>query len=304
MLQFNHPMPLTFTTKTSLILSLLSAILLIATGIIFSKQAELKRDNALAIQKIQELSTSLQVAETKLFEAESENATLTAMLNLTSEDLQDLNKEVKKLDRENEELEKITKTDKQLLEKYSKVYFLNEHYVPAKLKTIPSKHLITPTKPLQIHAEVLPELEDMIEEAEEDGVNLKVVSAYRSFGTQETLKSGYTQTYGAGTANAFSADQGYSEHQLGTTVDFSTPSMGASLSTTFATTEAYKWLTDHAYQYGFILSYPKGNAYYQFEPWHWRFVGTDLARKLHRTDTHFYDLEQREINEYLVEMFD
>jgi D-alanyl-D-alanine carboxypeptidase len=72
----------------------------------------------------------------------------------------------------------------------------------------------------------------------------------------------------------------------------------------FETTPAYEWLVKNAYKFGFALSYPKDNAYYIFEPWHWRFVGTDLARKLHRDGKSFYDLEQREIDEYLISLFD
>ncbi len=98
-------------------------------------------------------------------------------------------------------------------------------------------------------------------------------------------------------------DQGYSEHQLGTTVDFTTSDIGTSFSG-FEQTQAYQWLLDNAYKYGFTLSYPQGNTYYQFEPWHWRFVGKDLAERLHEEGISFYDLSQREINQYLVFLFD
>ena len=53
-----------------------------------------------------------------------------------------------------------------------------------------------------------------------------------------------------------------------------------------------------------MLSYPKGNAYYIFEPWHWRFVGKDLAKDLHRHKEYFYDWDQRDIDEYLIDFFD
>jgi hypothetical protein len=52
------------------------------------------------------------------------------------------------------------------------------------------------------------------------------------------------------------------------------------------------------------MSYPKGNEYYVYEPWHWRFVGKDLARYLHKRNKHFYDLEQRKIDEYIPTLFD
>ncbi len=133
---------------------------------------------------------------------------------------------------------------------------------------------------------------------------IQIASAYRSFDTQESLKTSYKVIYGAGSANQFSADQGYSEHQLGTAVDLITPSMKGSLTTAFDKTPASLWLNDNAYKYGFILSYPKGNTYYQYEPWHWRFVGVQLATRLHNENKHFYDLDQRDINTYLVNIFD
>ena len=109
-------------------------------------------------------------------------------------------------------------------------------------------------------------------------------------------------TYGQG-ANKFSADQGYSEHQLGTTVDFTNSTIGSDLSR-FEGTDQHAWLVKNAYKYGFTMSYPENNEYYQYEPWHWRFVGKDLARHLHRKDTYFYDMEQRDIDEYIINLFD
>jgi zinc D-Ala-D-Ala carboxypeptidase len=199
-------------------------------------------------------------------------------------------------------LDKLSKTDEELLQKYSKVYFLNENYTPSRLKLIDSDYVMPGKGEQYFHAEALPFLIEMLDDAKADGIDLSVVSAYRSFETQQELKGAYTQTYGSG-ANAFSADQGYSEHQLGTTLDITDPSTAGTY-TSFKDTEAYAWLLDNAYRYGFILSYPEGNAYYIFEPWHWRFVGTDLARDLHRADANFYDWDQRTIDEYLVSIFD
>ena len=200
-------------------------------------------------------------------------------------------------------LEKLSKTDPELLKKYSKVYFLNENYIPPKLTDIDQKYLNIKEKPQQIHAEVWPHLQKLLETAQMDGLTLQIISAYRSFGTQATLKSSYKVTYGAGTANKFSADQGYSEHQLGTTVDFTTPTIGNSF-VGFDKTNEYKWLIANAYKYGFTMSYPKENTYYAFEPWHFRFVGVALATKLHEQNTYFYALDQRDIDQYLVNFFD
>ena len=199
-------------------------------------------------------------------------------------------------------LKKLSDTDKELLKKYSRVYFLNENYVPKYLFPILSPYVYEPENEKYLSAEVWPFLQKMLDDANAAGADIRVISAYRSFGTQSALKSAYTFTYGSG-ANKFSADQGYSEHQLGTTVDLTTTKLGAGF-TAFEKTAGYAWLSENAYTYGFVLSYPKQNGYYVFEPWHWRFVGRALALKLHDENKHFYDLTQREIDEYLVSLFD
>jgi D-alanyl-D-alanine carboxypeptidase len=199
-------------------------------------------------------------------------------------------------------LDKLAKTDKELLQKYSKVYFLNEHYVPDALLVIPKDFIANKNKELYFHAKVFPFLEDLFRAAQKDGIDIKILSAYRSFGEQVSIKSNYTVVYGSG-ANRFSADQGYSEHQLGTTVDFTSSENGLVLAG-FSDTSAYKWLSDNAYKYGFVLSYPENNDYYQFEPWHWRFVGTNLARRLHEDNMNFYSLDQPTIDNYLISFFD
>jgi LAS superfamily LD-carboxypeptidase LdcB len=199
-------------------------------------------------------------------------------------------------------LQKLSQTDKELLKKYSKIYFLSENYIPSKLSRIDGQYLLNSDGELYFHGDVIPFLSVMMSDAKNAGVNLKIVSAYRSFDDQISVKTGYKVLYGSG-ANQFSADQGYSEHQLGTTVDFTTPTIKR-LVKDFENKPEYKWLTENAYKYGFILSYPKGNSYYQYEPWHWRFVGIALAKKLFDEKKSFYNLTQREIDVYLVSIFD
>ena len=200
-------------------------------------------------------------------------------------------------------LDKLAHTDKELLEKYSSVYFLNENYVPKNLRPINATYVYNTKEQEQVIDAVLPHLVDLLQEAASDRVSLRVLSGYRSYGEQSALKSTYKVTYGAGSANSFSADQGYSEHQLGTAVDFTTPSVGAPLSG-FDKTPEYIWLTTHAHLYGFSLSYPKGNTHFVFEPWHWRFVGISLAKRLHNENKTLYDLDQRDIDTYLAGFLD
>lgn len=201
-------------------------------------------------------------------------------------------------------LNKLTSTDKEFLAKYSKVFFLNENYAPARLSEIPNQYKYFDNRTMQVIPEVLPRLEKMFSDAKASGFTLYAYSAYRSFDTQQALKGQYTTIYGAGTANQFSADQGYSEHQLGTTVDIITTGLGGELTEAFGDTGAYNWLLQNAHKYGFVLSYPEGNAYYVYEPWHWRFVGVTLATYLNDNNLSFYDLDQRDIDAYLVYLFD
>jgi len=253
-----------------------------------------------AITKLEDRTQDL---ETIVLAAQEKNLTLEEALNEAKKRAEDLEDQFDDIDDTVGSLEKLSQTDPELLRKYSKVSFLNENYGPSDLSKIPSEFVYNKERTYQIHSEVLPYLKDLLEDANDDGVDVSVISAFRSFGDQSVLKGNYTVLYGAGGANQFSADQGFSEHQLGTTVDFTNSTVGASFSG-FSQSEAYSWLRKNAYKYGFVLSYPENNSYYQFEPWHWRFVGTRLAKDLDRKEKSFYDLTQREIDEYLIRLFD
>ncbi len=234
-------------------------------------------------------STSVQLASTSqsLAVAQNENAALEPQINQLSGTVTSL--------------QTLASIDPQLLEKYSKVYFLSDNYVPASLSPIDTQYLFNSSTPQLFLSGALPKLEALLASADRAGVSLKIISAYRSFYQQGTLKLDYTNTYGSG-ANQFSADQGYSEHQLGTAVDFGVPG-AANLRAQFASSTGYAWLVGNAYQFGFILSYPPQNIYYEFEPWHWRYVGVSLATFLHSNDEYFYNMSQRDINQYLISFF-
>lgn len=240
--------------------------------------------------------------EGKMLELQDENFALAATLKKEQQKNSMFASQIGQIAGTVGKLDKLSKTDKELLQKYSKVYFLNENYIPEDLVNIPPDYVYEKGKEIELHAKAFPYLQSLIVAANADGINLRIISAYRSFGEQSALKNTYTVTYGSG-ANKFSADQGYSEHQLGTAIDFTTAELGLNF-TAFDKTDAYKWLLENAYKYGFILSYPKGNAYYQYEPWHFRFVGKSLATRLHEERENFYDLDQRVIDNYLINIFD
>lgn len=295
------------------------AIIIVVLGFLFAQTQKsltaLRTEHTTLQSELETLRNSLSAKEA---EAGALNATLEEIRHayaLSEENGAEL---LKQLDEEKErndsfegkiknisgtvgKLDKLSKIDPELLQKYSKIYFLNEHYTPAKVTEIAAEYRLKKDEPEYVAAEVAPFLEDLLKDAREDGIDLVVVSGYRSYDEQRGLKNAYSVQYGSG-ANTFSADQGYSEHQLGTTVDFTTAELGGL--TGFQNTEAYAWLQKHAHRSGFVLSYPENNAYYIFEPWHWRFVGEDLADDLHDDGKFFYDLDQREIDKYLISLFD
>jgi D-alanyl-D-alanine carboxypeptidase len=300
--------------KALIILEILLALILIAGGYLFYQYWQTSNDLALTKNNLVETDTKLKQTTEEYFntkiELEGQIALLTDEKEEALEDLQrekdkldDFEKEIKGITKTVGTLQKLSETDKELLQKYSKVYFLNEHYLPQDVTEIPTKYIKNKNdnNKESFHADAWEFLKDLLEESEDDGVSLRIVSALRSFGEQSQLKAGYTVVYGSG-ANQFSADQGYSEHQLGTALDFDTATGTPFVN--FENTPEYAWLIKNAYKYGFTLSYPPDNTYYQYEPWHWRFVGRDLAEYLHDKKLNFYDVEQRKIDEYLVSIFD
>lgn len=301
------------TDYTTIIFGIIALLGIISSGYL-AYQYDLKGKEIANLEARN--ATEITTHATAITQAESTITNLEDELSKVKEDLEELADDYKDERNRNEEfedqirdlagtlgdLDKLAKTDEELLQKYSKVYFLNENYIPERLEQINDRYVLEGKGDQYIHHKVEDFLEDMIQDAKKDDHELFVISAYRSFDEQNQIKGQFTSIYGSG-ANAFSADQGFSEHQLGTTVDLTVESVGGTY-TSFAQTEAYEWMQENAYKYGFVLSYPEGNEFYIFEPWHWRFVGTDLARALHRDEANFYDWDQREIDEYLLTIFD
>ncbi|MCX6787475.1 MAG: M15 family metallopeptidase [Candidatus Kaiserbacteria bacterium] len=254
-------------------------------------------------ENIGSLSAELASTTANVTDLHAQTSGLSSTLSSAQENIDIVSSKVGGVEQTVGSIQKLSQIDPELLKKYSKVYFLNENYVPAHLTVLPDAYVYSTKKPEQFLTEAWPFLKKMSDAAKSDGVTLYAKSAYRSFAEQQSLKSSYTVTYGAGTANSFSADQGYSEHQLGTAVDLITTGLDGQLNG-FDTTEAYQWLLSNAHRFGFTLSYPKGNGYYIYESWHWRFVGVKLATYLHTNKLIFYAMDQRDIDTYLITLFD
>ena len=272
----------------------------LATLLAVTKQTA--QDDARAAEiRYRDLSATTTVLYGLLASTTRENEDLSARLGLVVSDNTTLSQQVVTNQTQIAILNKLRTTDKELLQKYSKVYFLNENYTPSSLVVINPDFVFDKKKTLQFHGDAMWKLNQMLSDATSTGHALSLISAYRSFKEQTSLKNQYSVIYGKG-ANSFSADQGYSEHQLGTAIDLTTPKLGNNY-TSLDKSDAYTWLLENGWRYGFIQSYPKNNAFYVYEPWHWRFVGVELAAVLHNNNKNFYDLEQRMIDEFLLNIF-
>jgi len=128
-------------------------------------------------------------------------------------------------------------------------------------------------RPVKLDPHAAVALQEMIVAAEAQGVTLQIVSGYRSADYQAgLLRDKLRRGMKLDSALRINAPPGYSEHQSGCAVDLTTPHSKPA-DTSFAGTHAYAWLTKHAGEYGFHLSYPENNPHdIEFEPWHWRFV--------------------------------
>ena len=118
----------------------------------------------------------------------------------------------------------------------------------------------------------------MKSDASSIGLNLWAQSGYRSYDYQNDLYNGYIKRNGKKAADTFSARPGASEHQTGLAFDLNT------ITNSFKDTEEGKWVNKNCYLYGYILRYPEGKTNetgYIYEPWHIRYVGKELAKKLY-----------------------
>ncbi len=139
----------------------------------------------------------------------------------------------------------------------------------------------------KVRAVVIDDLREMSEAATLAGNPIGVRSAYRSYATQQTVFSQYVARDGYQVALTYSARPGHSEHQLGLGIDFRSDPPVATLSQSWGATPAGAWMRRHAWEYGFVMSYPKGKmslTCYSYEPWHFRYVGKDLAAKIHASE--------------------
>ena len=136
----------------------------------------------------------------------------------------------------------------------------------------------------QLRSEANAALEQMFTAAENDGIELWACSGYRPYDMQQKLYDAAVASLGEDQNDT--AKPGYSEHQTGLTMDITWASASGGLYQSMEYDEEYAWLTENSYKYGWVLRYPKDSediTLYMFEPWHYRYIGVEMATAYHES---------------------
>lgn len=184
----------------------------------------------------------------------------------------------------------ITKAKTDLKNEYlllvNKFHYLEQDYIPEDLVPIKNWYAYGEN---EVRKVVYDQFLQMYKEAEKEDLKLIITSAYRDYEFQNSLWRKYKKENGQKWADQVAARPGYSEHQTGFTLDIITDGEGSKMDT-FEQTDEFKWLSKNAHKYGFILRYPKGKediTGYDYESWHYRYVGVDIASEIYNSDITF-----------------
>ncbi len=185
----------------------------------------------------------------------------------------------------------------ELLVLVNKYNILPKDFTQYNLVTMKKEHTSNDGKQYLLAGVAYEKYVEMWEAAKKEGLSMRVVSAYRTEGFQRSLYNSRVRTTGKVNADNYTARPGSSEHQTGLAVDIS------STKGTFQYTPEFRWLQQHAHEYGYILRYPKGKEWitgYSYEPWHYRYVGVDAAKIIYEEGITFeeYYAKYISVNEY------
>lgn len=161
--------------------------------------------------------------------------------------------------------------------------YLSENFIPSQLVTIGEEY--ASSSDLQGSKIAVDAFISMSQAATKEGYGIIINSAYRSFQDQVELTDLYRGLYGENYVKRYVARPGFSEHQTGLCFD-----IGSTTSNVFANSKEYQWMLDNAYKYGFILRFPKkfiSITGFNTEPWHYRYVGKDIAKYIHENNISF-----------------
>lgn len=167
---------------------------------------------------------------------------------------------------------------------YDRMVLVNKHnqlpydFKQTNLVKMDRKYTVNDGKQYLLEGKAYESFARMADAARSEGVTIRAISAYRTESYQRMLYNKKTRTTGQSNADNYSAKPGFSEHQTGLAVDIN------STNTSFEKTGTFKWMQSHAHEYGYILRYPKDKKWitgYEYEPWHYRYVGVDAAKIIH-----------------------
>ena len=168
-------------------------------------------------------------------------------------------------------------------------YALPSGYVPGDLVPASGAGLNGGSGTKLVRAVLLDDLAAMNAAWQAAGLDVIVESGYRSYGAQAVTFDSWVARLGYAGALVRSARPGHSEHQLGTSIDLSSPGWGGRFGDWGRETAEGAWMAAHAWEYGFVMSYPSGSqaqTCFSYEPWHYRWIGREAAAA-HR-DTGLY----------------
>jgi len=158
---------------------------------------------------------------------------------------------------------------------------LPAEYAPSDLENI-SEGGFPFTDGLALRGLVMDDLNAMREAAAANGTPLSILAAYRSYAQQADLFERRVDEMGTSEAGGRVARPGHSEHQLGTTLDVTTEG-AIDVDQAWGASPTGQWVASNAHKYGFLISYPSGASAltcYDYEPWHLRYVGRELAQQV------------------------
>ena len=162
-------------------------------------------------------------------------------------------------------------TIKLLVNKYR---YLKEDYVPNNLVELTKEYS---KGGIYLVDEAANAFQELVDNAKKDGLEVRAISAYRSYAYQVNLYNRYKKEDGEAAADTYSARPGFSEHQTGLCVDVDNRVKSF---TEFEETKSFNWMQEHAHEYGFILRFPNDKENitgYTYESWHYRYVGKEIA---------------------------
>ncbi len=159
---------------------------------------------------------------------------------------------------------------------------------------------VTMGYPTMIRRVIVEPLTRMINDMIDAGLRPQVLSGYRSYAAQAIAWNKWNELYPEH-ASIISAPPGYSEHQMGTVIDFGSPELPGVVGqpeiqfhTYFYKTSEGQWLKEHAHEYGFTMSYTleafETTGFY-YEPWHFRYVGEEMAARLREQNLTFTEYQ-------------